>query len=58
MPRFYVAMPGLAVGLLSGFFGGPSFLVIPIALTVNALCYYFLLVVAIRFAVFFHNKLN
>ena len=55
-PRFYVAMPGLAVGLLSGFAGGPSFLVIPLAIAANALTYYFLLILFIRFAVFCRNR--
>ena len=57
-PRFYVAMPGLAVGLLTGFFGGPSFLVFPLAIVVNALSYYFLLIFFVRFAVFCRNRIH
>ena len=55
-PRLYVALPGLAVGLLSGFVGGPSFLVIPLTIAANALTYYFLLILFIRFAVFCGNR--
>jgi hypothetical protein len=49
-PRFYVALPGLAAGLVTGWAIDSPLVVFPLMVTVNALAYYGILRLILRFS--------